>query len=891
MTVFNMFTNHIDRAINKINAEGEAIDLDIEFNQDLKIITMRPNQKYVYETYPNEQYFNMIEPMGAGKSMTLKYLCTKLLEDNKDLKVIIIVPRTLIANTFKKETLEYPDGTIRKWDIGKNLCDDHHDKLKLLKTFLKKTKFPKGIHSRVCVTTHSAIARFADEIGDIGNLFNNTLVIIDEAHHVLSAEYDHIETSNKIGSLVCKILERNHKSTSLWLVSATLFRGDRGNIIPPSMINMFTEHFLPFDQHWKENIKYIETFEYNFVIYDDIFKDIQTIIKENKKKTIIFCPYNGHLLKGSDKFQFRDDLKHKIKEVWPDYKYLDLIDPNDRESRKKELELDKDAELIDVIYALKLFDEGTDWKFASQAIDAAPRDSLGLQIQKLGRILRDLKGKKHVAYNILFPHQSVFKTEVDRVDHLKKMFAVLAGALILREAIQPLPYPELPEPREVSPFEAAVSSPTIRKDIIQKISEELVCYADENHNPTPTETREKIKEILKDEYNVEDDEDYSITTHIGLMLKRLEQTVSQTVNKKPQPNWEPSIDLSGMVKAGFDKIFEKSIYNTLLTFGTAAAGVETFDEFRRIYKNHRTRKTPDQWVQIAEDLSKNNYGYLQHNNWLILNDYAALVQCKYQHPKKFAHIKQHKKKLTGKELVEIAEKLVKDNNGILYSDSDLTQLFDLSNLVTYKERHPEKFAHIKQHKKRRTPDESVIFAEELAKGNNGSLDIPRLREDHPALVSCICRHPKKFAHIPQIRGCGVPKNERYNHYRTIAKNLASSHDGVIPCYTWLSVNNFGFLNAIIEKYPEIFKDLLQFYGVANTIRIIGQNKTIEGPNVEYPKICDALIVKFGAIPNTQQLRVTYQLGPVYHHMVENPHLYKGKPQYYGYNNKIRIIGE
>ena len=138
MTVFNMFTNHIDRAINKINAEGEAIDLDIEFNQDLKIITMRPNQKYVYETYPNEQYFNMIEPMGAGKSMTLKYLCTKLLEDNKDLKVIIIVPRTLIANTFKKETLEYPDGTIRKWDIGKNLCDDHHDKLKLLKTFLKE---------------------------------------------------------------------------------------------------------------------------------------------------------------------------------------------------------------------------------------------------------------------------------------------------------------------------------------------------------------------------------------------------------------------------------------------------------------------------------------------------------------------------------------------------------------------------------------------------------------------------------------------------------------------------------------------------------------------------------------------------------------------------------
>jgi len=608
MTVFNMFTNHIDRAINKIGAEGKAIDLDIKFNQDLKIIKMRPNQKRVFENYPSEQYFSMIEPMGAGKSMTLKYLGTKLLEDNEDLKIIIVVPRTLIANTFKKETLEYPNGTIRKWDIGKNLCDEHYDKLDILVSFLKKTKFPKGIHSRVCVTTHLAFSMLQDKVGHIGDSFNNTLIIIDEAHHILCSEYDQVQISNQIGGIVYKILKRNHKSTSLWLVSATLFRGDRGDIIPPNMYDMFTEHFLPFDQHWKENIEYIETFEYNFVIYKDIMKDIQEIVGRNKEKTIIFCPYNGHLLKGRDKFQFGNELHQKIKEVWPDYQRLDLIDPDGREKRKKELETEKNASKIDIIYALKLFDEGTDWKYASQGIDAAPRNSLVIQTQKLGRILRDLKGKKHVSYYIFFPNQDVFETEQDMVIHLKKMFAIMAGAMILREAIQPLPYPQLPEPKEVSPFEEAVPNPKNRQDIIQKISEELVSYASENPNPTPTETREKIKEVLKEEFNIDDDEDYSITTHIGLMLNQLGKSQSPIINNIPQPDWKLSMNIDWMVEAGFDKIFDKSIYDTLLMFGTAAAGVETFDEFREIFNSKK--KQPTYWVRIANELSEKNDGIL-----------------------------------------------------------------------------------------------------------------------------------------------------------------------------------------------------------------------------------------------------------------------------------------
>jgi len=824
MTVFNMFTNHIDRKIDEIGAEGKAIDLNIKFNQDLKIIKMRPNQKYVYENYLWEQYFAMIEPMGAGKSMTLKYLGTKLLEDNEDLKIIIIVPRTLIANTFKKETLEYPDGTVRKWDIGKNLCDDHYDKIGTLISFLEKTKFPKGIRNRVCVATHIAFAKLQDRLEDIGDLFNNTLVIIDEAHHVLSPDYDVAATSNKIGGMVYKILKRNHKSTSLWLVSATLFRGDRGNIIPPDMYNMFTEHFLPFDQHWKENIKYIETFEYNFVIYKDIMKDIQTIIKNNKEKTIIFCPYNGHLLNGRNKFQFRDELHDKIKEVWPDYKKLDLIDPEDRDSRKKQLEQDSDASAIDIIYALKLFDEGTDWKFAAQAIDAAPKDSLSVQMQKLGRILRDLKGKKHVSYNILFPHQSVFETEVDREEHLKKMFAILAGAMILREAIQPLPYPQLPEPREVSPFEEAVPNPRDRKDIIQTISEELISYADEISDPTPTETREKIKEILKNEFNIEDDEDYRITTHIGMMLKRLEKIQSPSpIPNKLQPNWEPNTDISWMVKAGFDKIFEKSIYDTLLMFGTAAAGVETFDEFRKIYESKAAaniRELIKRRVKLAEKLASQNNGILKSPTWLQHNGFTKLYDTMKKYPEFFSHIQQEILRADVPYRVQEAEDLAKGNNGLLYRTGTLIDMKKTA-ILHAMARYPDLFSHIKREEPLTNPvDVRVEEAEQLCKKNGGLLPHKGyIIKNHSQLYQAMNKHPERFSHLKQEkRFRDLNKKEKLE----FVKNLCKTNGGIL--YKPQDLIDKGLKSVVTDMrvHSNRYKNIKQYFGKYGKIRIIGE---------------------------------------------------------------------
>jgi len=888
MTVFNMFTNSIDRKINEIGAEGEAIDLNIKFNQDLKVIKMRPNQKYVYENYLWEQYFAMIEPMGAGKSMTLKYLGTKLLEDDENLKIIIIVPRTLIANTFKKETLEYPDGTVRKWDIGKNLCDDHYDKIGTLISFLEKTKFPKGIRNRVCVATHIAFAMLQDRLEDIDDLFDNTLVIIDEAHHILSPDYDVVATSNKIGGMVYKILKRNHKSTSLWLVSATLFRGDRGNIIPPDMYNMFTEHFLPFDQHWKENIKYIETFEYNFVIYKDIMEDIQTIIKNNKEKTIIFCPYNGHLLNGRNKFQFRDELHDKIKEVWPNYKKLDLIDPEGRNSRKKQLETDSDASAIDIIYALKLFDEGTDWKFAAQAIDAAPKDSLSVQMQKLGRILRDLKGKKHVSYNILFPHQSVFETEADMEEHLKKMFAILAGAMILREAIQPLPYPQLPEPKEVSLFEEAVPNPRDRKDIIQKISEELISYADEIPDPTPTETREKIKEILKDEFNIEDDENYSVTTHIGMMLKRLEKIQSpSSIPNKPQPNWEPNTDISWMVKAGYDKIFEKSIYDTLLMFGTAAAGVETFDEFRRIYKNKRKVRTLKQWVKFAENLANTNNGVLKSPTQLIKDGHYRLVSVMYENPKAFEHIPQKLLRKKLKQSVEIAKSLAKMNNGIL-QNSNWLRNNGFTFIVRAKLKHPEAFKGIKQMKQtKRTLQEVKSEINDILIVNNGKL------YSHKELVErglghiyeWLKTHPREFKNIKRDY-----LKKSVEHWVKVAKDIILK-EKILPNDNELIRRGLGALPPWIRKRPELFKGIKQYFNGTHQTRIIGiKNGHIQSTVERAKKKIKKLLKENNGILYSQGQLQKMGLYYISRAIRLHPEEFKGIKQYLGWSG-IRTIGE
>jgi len=804
--IYPMFKKSVEKSVAELGASGHVVDVNTVTNTGILIHQIRPNQQYIFDTYRDDPFLVMSEPPGAGKSAAVKFVMADRLVKDPNHKLIICIPQTWIAKSFGHVILEYEDGTQIEWDIDKDLTKQvmYTTKMKVLKRFLKKHRYPKGIHNRIMLTTHMTLAKVQTN-GE--NLFHNTTIVLDEAHHLLYPENGNARVCNRIGSVIAEVIEADDPTSSIWLTTGTFFRGDKGCIIPPEILEKFAYHFLPLDQHWKYNIKHIRSFEFNFVIYkEDILKEVKEVMK-NKKKSIIYCPFTGNLIRGIDKFIFRDRLIETIKSVWPGCNIMDLIDPNGREKRKDILFDDNFAKDIDVILSLKVFDEGSDWVYAEQILDLVPSDSLRVSAQRNGRLWRDCFGKYHLIYNAFLPFRADFEDEEERREHLSKSFNAFVGALLLRQIIDPVPYPKLSnaKPGDDSskyeftpdPFTEEVPYESQRQEILEMVTKNLMFLRNIKEEPTAEEARQCIRETLES-YNIQEDKLDDITLHIAKILR---QSTGQR-----RPGWTAeSVDLSFMLEAGFDKIWQNDIYDGLLMFGTDVSGIKLFSEFRNTFDS---RKSVYEWVKIAEVLAEKNDGVLQSIKWLKENGYKALAQAKIASPHLFAHIPQEQERdlTTRNEHVETAEKLAQENDGKLQTHAWLRKN-GFKPLLQCMYKYPHLFEHIPRERKLRIDDklEWVKIAEEIAEEHSGVLpnDWWLCHNGYGGLHMCKYKHPELFKHIPQ------DTRKSPNEIVAIAEDLAKNNGGKLQHIAWLVKNGYSNVVRCKQKKPDLFKHIIQ----------------------------------------------------------------------------------
>jgi hypothetical protein len=118
---------------------------------------------------------------------------------------------------------------------------------------------------------------------------------------------------------------------------------------------------------------------------------------------------------------------------------------------------------------------------------------------------------------------------------------------------------------------------------------------------------------------------------------------------------------------------------------------EKFSHIKTEFISH----TPHEWVKIAEKLAEDNGGILPCNSWLRNNRYSGLPSVIYRCPELFKHIKQENKSgRTPEQWVEFAEKLAKENQGILPCAKWLS-INGFSGMYDAIRRRPELFRHIK----------------------------------------------------------------------------------------------------------------------------------------------------------------------------------------------------
>ena len=75
----------------------------------------------------------------------------------------------------------------------------------------------------------------------------------------------------------------------------------------------------------------------------------------------------------------------------------------------------------------------------------------------------------------------------------------------------------------------------------------------------------------------------------------------------------------------------------------------------------KKRRTPEEWVLVAEQLVEEHDGTLPNVSWLRDKGYRGLSYTMRNHPDLFKHIKQDRKIKTPEEWVLVAEQLVKEH--------------------------------------------------------------------------------------------------------------------------------------------------------------------------------------------------------------------------------------
>ena len=154
------------------------------------------------------------------------------------------------------------------------------------------------------------------------------------------------------------------------------------------------------------------------------------------------------------------------------------------------------------------------------------------------------------------------------------------------------------------------------------------------------------------------------------------------------------------------------------------------------------------------------------------------------------------------EWVSIAEELTKKNKGVLPGSYTLIKM-ELNGLRRALERHPELFEHIKKHPTKEEQTRKRV--EEAEKLQNKYGYVPHctwlMNNGHKALYRAILRRPEKFDHLTL-----TTMHRTVEQWVEVAEELADGN-GVMPTADWMNQNGYSGLVIARIKHSKLFRHL------------------------------------------------------------------------------------
>lgn len=407
---------------------------------------MREMQQKAYSAN-SAQYLLIKAPPASGKSRALMFIALEKLHHQGIKKVIVAVPEKSIGASFASTELsKYV--FFADWNPNPryNLCTPGEDKSKV-------TAFLNFLESdeQILICTHATL-RFAFDGLDEKKL-NNTLIAIDEFHHV-SADGD-----NRLGEVMRSIMAKSN--AHIIAMTGSYFRGDNIPVLLPEDETKFTKVTYTYYEQLN-GYEYLKSLGIGYHFYqgryfkkqpDKEMSALEEVLDENKKTIIHIPSVNsaessrekleevGYIIDALGELEYQDEITGvlyvKSKRSGRMLKIADLVNDNPRARDKitSYLREEKTQDAIDIIIALGMAKEGFDWPYCEHALTIGYRGSLTEIIQIIGRATRDSENKTHAQFTNLVAEPDAENDEVKVA--VNNMLKAITASLLMEQVLAP----------------------------------------------------------------------------------------------------------------------------------------------------------------------------------------------------------------------------------------------------------------------------------------------------------------------------------------------------------------------------------------------------------------------------------------------------------------------
>lgn len=384
------------------------------------------------------QYLLLKAPPASGKSRALMFLALDKLFNQGLKKAIVAVPERSIGASFATTNLT-DAGFFADWEVlAKNdLCSPGSDSSKVAAV----ERFLKGPDA-VLVCTHATL-RFAHDAID-ERLFDDTLLAIDEFHHVSASE------ASRLGELVRSLMK--HTNAHIVAMTGSYFRGDAIPVLEPADEARFQKITYNYYEQL-DGYTHLKSLGIGYHFYQGRYTEAIGEILDTDKKTILHIPSVQSGESTKDKHREVDEIidafgvvdhvdEHGLLHVRRNsdgkiIKVADLVNdvPSERAKVVEYLRTMTQLDDMDLIIALGMAKEGFDWPFCEHALTVGYRGSLTEIVQIIGRATRDTPNKTHAQFTNLIAQPDAADGEVKVA--VNNMLKAITASLLMEQVIAP----------------------------------------------------------------------------------------------------------------------------------------------------------------------------------------------------------------------------------------------------------------------------------------------------------------------------------------------------------------------------------------------------------------------------------------------------------------------